>query len=153
MDERLSCVLLTSDQPHLADAAQAFARLLFDLRHVSRHGRGERQFPAAAEAVIADGGIDVLLNFLAPMIVPSRLLERVRGEAINFHPAPPAWPGIGAPSYALYHQDPEFGVTAHRMTRQRDAGEIVRVVRFSIVAGETCDSLYERAVHYSLPLF
>lgn len=149
----LACVLLMTDRPDLADAAEAYARQRFDLRHVSRHARSQRTFPDAAADLIDRGGIDVLLNYLAPMIIPGRVLRGLRQDAINMHPAPPAWPGIGSASYALYHGDRTFGVTAHRMTTQIDGGEIVRVTRFPVHPDDTCESLFERALDATLPVF
>lgn len=142
-----------SDRGDLANAAEAHARTCFDVRHVSRHARNERRVPDRAASVLGSGEIDFLLNYLAPMIVPRRLLDWARRDAINFHPAPPAWPGIGSASYALYRGDHEFGATAHRMTEQIDAGEIVDVVTFPIDSKDGCDALFERALQATLPLF
>jgi methionyl-tRNA formyltransferase len=153
MTRRLACVLLLSDHAHLAGPAESFARDRFDVRHVSRHARSEREFPPAVAELVGGGKVDVLLNYLAPMIVPGRVLRAVRREAINFHPAPPAWPGIGSASYALYHGDATFGATAHRMTTKIDAGEIVRVIRFPVHPDDSCDTLFERALASTLTLF
>ena len=87
------------------------------------------------------------------MRVPDDALAGVRREAINFHPGPPAWPGIGAPSYALFSRETTFGVTAHRMTSVIDGGEIVGVLTFPIFPEDSCDLLHARALHYSLTLF
>lgn len=141
MDHRYTCVLLSTDESHLADPVEQFVRAHFDVRHVSRHPRSEKVFPAAVRQLVDTDDIDLFLNFLAPMIVPARVLERIRGEAINFHPAPPAWPGIGSASYALYRGDDTFGATAHRMTTTVDGGTIIRVTRFPITPDETCDAL------------
>lgn len=153
MADRYTCVLLTSDRPELAEAAERCARAAFDVRHVSRHARSERVFPQDAIAVLESGTVDILLNYLAPMIVPAAVLAMVRLDAINFHPAPPAWPGIGSASYALYHGDATFGVTAHRMTTRVDAGDIVQVSTFPIDPDDTCEKLFERALSETLPLF
>lgn len=153
MPVKYRCVLLMTDRTDLADPAKAFASALFDLRHASRHARDEKTFPAAAAAAVSGGDVDVLLNFLAPMIVPSRVLEGVRREAINFHPATPDWPGIGSASYALYRGDAEFGVTAHRMTATIDGGEIVRVMRFPVEREDTCETLFDRALGHSVGVF
>ena len=90
MPKRYSCVLLMTDRAGLADAAEAFARERFDVRHASRHARNERKFPQAAAAEIARDNVDLLLNYLSPMYVPNVVLRDVQREAINFHPAPPA---------------------------------------------------------------
>lgn len=153
MAERYRCVLLTTDRLHLAEAAEACAHDRFDVIHATRHARSEREFPGAAEQLIARGDVDLLLNYLAPMIVPGHVLRAVRRESINFHPAPPAWPGIGSASYALYHGDELFGATAHRMTTKIDAGEIVRVIRFPVHPDDSCDTLFERALTATLTLF
>lgn len=153
MPSRLTCVLLLTDDPGLADPAERTARSLFDLRHVSRHSRAEKVFPPSAAHAVSHGDVDVLLNYLAPMIVPGSVLRHVRREAINFHPAPPAWPGIGSASYALYRGDSTFGATAHRMTTVIDAGEIVRVVRFPVLPDDTCESLFSRGLRSTLSLF
>lgn len=150
---RYRCVLLTSDRPDLADGAEACARGLFQVQHVSRHARSERRFPDAAARVIDGGGVDFLLNYLAPMLVPARVLDAVERDSINFHPAPPAWPGIGSASFALYHEDAAFGVTAHRMTPAIDAGEIVRTSSVPIYPHDGCEALFERALLATLPLF
>lgn len=153
MTARYSCVLLTSDHEYLARPAEALASVLFDVRHASRHSRNERKVPDGAREAVAAGDVDFLLNFLSPMIVPASMLASVRRAAINFHPGPPEWPGVGAPSYAIYHGDKMFGATAHRMTSELDGGEIVRVVTFPVADGESCDALFNRALHYSLSQF
>ena len=147
----LRCVLLTTDAPRLAEASERLVRRLFDVVHCSRHARSERVVPS--EAREAAQGCDVLLNYLSPMILPAPMLAGVAVEAINIHPAPPDWPGVGSASYALFHGDREFGVTAHRMTAQIDAGAIVRVDRFPIYPDETCESLHARALQRTYPLF
>jgi methionyl-tRNA formyltransferase len=153
MMAKYHCVLLMTDRADLAGPAEAVASALFDVRHVSRHARDEKTFPAAAAAAVSGGDVDVLLNFLAPMIVPAPVLAGVTREAINIHPAPPDWPGIGSASYALYRGDADFGVTAHRMTSAIDGGEIVRVARFPVERDDTCESLFDRALRLSLGVF
>ena len=153
MASRYSCVLLTSDRLDLAGPAEEYAKAKFDVRHVSGHARHEREFPVGAAEALATGKVDILLNYLAPMIVPEQVLQNVGREAINFHPASPAWPGIGSASYALYQGDLTFGATAHRMTTTIDGGEIVRVASFPVRSDDTCETLFERALRSSLTLF
>jgi len=148
-----SCILLTSDNEQLASSAEAFARSLFDVRHVSRHNRNQKALPPEVVDLIDRSEIDFLFNFLSPMIIPGNILRAVKRAAVNFHPAPPEWPGVGSASYALYENDQSFGVTAHVMTEKIDAGPIVRVVRFPIFPADTCDRLFDRALNYTLILF
>ena len=71
MPKKYSCVLLMTDRSDLADAAEAFARERFDVRYTSRHSRNEREFPQEAASAIAEGNVDLLLNYLAPMYAVS----------------------------------------------------------------------------------
>lgn len=149
---KLNCALLLSDHPHLADAAEAFARNCFDVRYVVRRSRWDNHVDGNMEAAFAEG-FDCLLNFLCPVILPKHLLASVHGPAINFHPAPPEWPGIGSPSLALYHEERVFGVTAHLMAEKVDAGDILKVMRFAISERDSCENLFARALDYTLILF
>jgi methionyl-tRNA formyltransferase len=152
-DTKHSCILLTGDREHLCAAAELYARKLFDVKHVSRYPRHARHLAAEVTDLTRSGEIDFLFNYLSPVIVPERILGSIRRAAINFHPAPPDWPGIGSASYALYEGDESFGVTAHLMTAAIDAGPIVRSIRFPIAAEDDCESLWERALSFSLFLF
>jgi methionyl-tRNA formyltransferase len=88
---------------------------------------------------------DYLFSF-GPLIVREPLLSAVKMAAINFHTAPPAYPGRGGCSYALYNQDKEYGVTAHLMTDKIDDGPIMDVLRFPIPQGCTAGHLHNLAM-------
>ncbi|MBI3416689.1 MAG: hypothetical protein HY043_15460 [Verrucomicrobia bacterium] len=148
-----SCVLLTSDHEHLANSAEEFARSAFEVRFIGRQGRGQKSLPPELDQMLSRQPIDFLFNFLSPVILPEALLAKVTRAAINFHPAPPEWPGIGSASFALFENASDFGVTAHIMTGQVDAGPILRVLRFPILRAETCEQLFNRSLNYSLMQF
>lgn len=148
-----SCLLLTSDHEELARSAETFTAQLFDVRLASRQSRAQKALPPALTALLAAAPVDYLFNFLSPVIVPATVLRRVKRAAINFHPAPPEWPGVGSASYALYEGAASFGVTAHLMNERVDAGIILRVDRFPITIGETCEELFNRSLERSLQLF
>lgn len=148
-----SCVLLTSDHECLAQSAEEFAHELFEVRFASRQSRAQKVLPAELDAVLTREPVDFLFNFLSPVILRSQTVSRVRRAAINFHPAPPEWPGVGSASYALFENAREFGATAHVMTERVDAGPILRVHRFPILPGDTCEPLFERGLNCSLQLF
>jgi methionyl-tRNA formyltransferase len=73
-----------------------------------------------------------LIAFCTSTIVPGDLLETFEGAAYNFHPGPPNYPGRHPASFAIYEGATQFGVTAHEMLRQVDAGPIVGVERFDM---------------------
>jgi methionyl-tRNA formyltransferase len=148
-----SCALLTLDHEHLAHSAEEFARSAFDVRFAIRHGRNQKSLSPELNQLLSQQPVDFLFNFLSPVILPEELLAKVKRAAINFHPAPPEWPGIGSASFAIFENAADFGVTAHLMTGQVDAGPIVRVIRFPIMRVETCEQLFSRSLNYSLILF
>jgi methionyl-tRNA formyltransferase len=82
---------------------------------------------------------DRLVAFGTGVIVPEAMLGALRGGAYNFHPGPPALPGLFPSVHALYERHPDFGVTLHAMTAEIDGGAIVAVERFAIPAD--CDRL------------
>ena len=84
---------------------------------------------------------NLLFNF-SPVIVRAEHLAMV-SAAINFHTGPPRWPGRGSCSMALLHGDKDFGVTAHLMTPQVDAGPIIAVKRFAIDPSWSCRDLHQ----------
>lgn len=73
-----------------------------------------------------------IISFWTNSIVPAHILERVSGTSYNFHPGPPAYPGRYPFVFALYDGASHYGVTAHEMVRQVDAGPIVGMLGFSL---------------------
>jgi methionyl-tRNA formyltransferase len=148
-----ACVLLACAGPGPGDDAVRFAETHFDVRLVARYSDPDtRGLPPELDDLVREESIDFLFSFLSPVIVPSSILDRVP-TAINFHPAPPKWPGIGGSCYALYDGDPTFGVTAHFMAPRVDSGTILGVREFPILATDSQPSLLERARHTSLSLY
>lgn len=66
--------------------------------------------------------------------VPASLLSACRAGAVNFHAAPPDYPGSAANHLALYEGAGRFGVTAHIMVPALDAGPILAFEAFPIPA-------------------
>jgi methionyl-tRNA formyltransferase len=75
-----------------------------------------------------------LVAFVTPVIVPPAILAQLGYGAFNFHPGPPGYPGWAPAHFALYDQAKEFGVTAHMMIDEVDAGPIVAVEAFPVPA-------------------
>lgn len=110
------------------------------VRQVSESGAkasvflGKRGDPIPAETVDWRG--DYIVSYLAPWIVPAALLARASRAAINFHPGPPAYPGIGCTNFAIYEGAAEFGVTCHHMAPRVDTGPVIAVRRFPILPSD-----------------
>jgi methionyl-tRNA formyltransferase len=96
---------------------------------------------------------DLLVSFLYPRRVPDEVRARAH-LALNFHPAPlPRYRGLWGCSRAILDGAGEFGVTAHEMVREFDAGCIVAERPVLICRNDTAESLDRRAQEVLLALF
>lgn len=130
------CLLLAPPGHRLFDAATRLCRASFE--KVTVIGS---DWPVP-DAAIAGSPHDILLSFLSPRILPAACLEH---PSVNFHPAPPRYPGAGGASYALYEGAVTYGATAHIMTARVDAGPILMTHGVPIARGDTCETLFFRA--------
>ena len=91
---------------------------------------------------------DYVVSYISPWIVPKQILLNTKIAAINFHPGPPEYPGIGCTNFAIYNGKREFGITVHRMWEKVDSGDIVLVKRFPIFENDTVYILTQRVYAY-----
>lgn len=97
-----TCILYTNTNEHLSTAAYDFASTLFQVLSFERYSRGQKF--NSDTIIFAEHRIgpytapDYLFNFLSPAIVPEIVLQAIRIQAINFHPAPPEYPESEAPA-------------------------------------------------------
>jgi methionyl-tRNA formyltransferase len=96
---------------------------------------------------------DLVISFSSPWIIPPQILEQAKFAAINFHPGPPQYPGIGCTNFALYEGAEKFGVTCHYMAPKVDTGEIIKTKYFPIFPQDTVETLTERTYHYMFGLY
>lgn len=96
---------------------------------------------------------DRIFCFKADLVLDPHTLDRATKTAINFHPCPPQYRGIGGYDYAIHEHRTEFGVTCHHMVSKIDAGPIIEVKRFPVLPSESVDSLHDRAAAHCLVLF
>ncbi len=75
----------------------------------------------------ASTGRKRLIAFCTPVIVPAPILQALDWPAYNFHPGPPAYPGIFPSVFAIQDRAKRFGVTAHVLAEKIDGGAIVGV--------------------------
>lgn len=96
---------------------------------------------------------DILVSFLYAHRIPADVLARAQ-IAINFHPAPlPEYRGLWGASRAILAGATTFGVTAHAMTPDIDAGPIIASRSVHVFADDTAASLDARAQEKLLELF
>ncbi|CCE03047.1 formyltransferase family protein [Bradyrhizobium sp. STM 3809] len=99
---------------------------------------------SAEELMAYDAGLLAgarLIAFASSVIVPVAILAALGHGAYNFHPGPPAYPGIAPAHFALYDRAVEFGTTLHVMTERVDDGAILDAQLFPIVPGTTIVAL------------
>ncbi|MFK7886949.1 MAG: formyltransferase family protein [Gammaproteobacteria bacterium] len=114
-------------------------QLKFRVTYVLSSGRGERR-PA-----VLDGWTgDYIFCFRSLFILPQALLVRAKIAAINFHPAPPEYPGSGCVNFALYDECDTYGVTAHLMNEKIDNGRILDCRRFDVAPTDTLSDVLAR---------
>lgn len=92
---------------------------------------------------------DVVISFLNETIIRGVGLEKLN---INFHPAPPWYPGRGGASVALYDRRRRHGATAHKMQQKVDSGEIYFTQYFDVGPNETCETLHTKGILASFEL-
>lgn len=96
---------------------------------------------------------DIVLSYLSPWIVPKVILEKTTLWNINFHPAPPEYPGIGCFNFALYNNEKRYGITVHHMAERVDTGKLIAVKRFPLLESDSVYSLSIKSYGYMLSLF
>lgn len=125
----------------------------FISQHFTNHtillGSADQPLPETLETWSGD----YIVSYLSPWILPAHLLRRAARAAINFHPAPPEYPGIGCANFAIYEEAREYGVTCHHMDASVDTGKLVAVQRFPVLETDTVFSLTQRSHSFLLTLF
>jgi methionyl-tRNA formyltransferase len=120
-------LLLTNDQCDGFKHAVSFCRQHFSDMTVCIGSWGD---PIPEEMKNWEG--DYIVSFLSRWIVPEKVLKSAAMASINFHPAPPEYPGVGCYNFALYNEDATYGVTCHHMAPKVDSGNIIDVMRFPL---------------------
>lgn len=94
-----------------------------------------------------------IIAFSTSIIVPPDVLSQVNGNAYNFHPGPPEFPGNRPSAFACYAQARQFGVTLHKMVEKVDAGEIIDCHRFGVSPEATSANIAVTAYQCLAKLF
>lgn len=113
------------------------------------YGKRGEDFPQVAK----DWRGDIIVSYLSQWIIPQEVLDRAKLMAINFHPGPPEYPGIGCTNFAVYDGVKEYGVTCHHMLAKVDTGKIISVKRFPVYESDTVYSITQRCYAMILDQF
>ncbi|MCC5905983.1 MAG: hypothetical protein JJU13_07255 [Balneolaceae bacterium] len=102
---------------------------------------------------IAENDIDLLLNIHSLFVICTEVIESLKMGAYNLHPGPlPSYTGLNAPSWAVYNQEPQHGVTLHKIVDKIDAGTIIDEALFPITSTDTGLSVSMKCVKHGIPL-
>ena len=78
------------------------------------------------------------------------LINKAKFAAINFHPGPPAYRGIGCANYALYDNRENYGATAHLIDEKIDHGKIINTKMFKIKKNDSVESLLQKTYNFQV---
>ena len=87
---------------------------------------------------------DYIFCFRSLIILRKNLIKKAKYAAINFHPGPPEFRGIGCLNFAIFENAKFYGVTAHVLDAKIDYGKIISVKRFGILKRDNVDSLLDK---------
>ncbi len=93
---------------------------------------------------------DFIFAFRSHHILKKKLIKKAKYAAINFHPGPPEYRGIGCVNYALYEKSRNYGATAHLIDEKIDHGRIIDVKRFKIKKNESVESLLNKTYKHQV---
>ncbi len=97
--------------------------------------------------------VDVLINVHSLFILHGDVVAAPRVGSFNLHPGPlPAYAGLNAPSWAVYHKETSHAVTLHWMAPGIDTGEIAYEARFPVTDADTGLSVSVNCVKEGIPL-
>ncbi len=146
--EHVSVVLvLTQGDGATASVRDAADRLGFPTSSAAR----------AADAAFAGdlraAAVDLLLNVHSLAVLPEQVVSAPSIGSFNLHPGPlPGYPGLNAPSWAIYDRATEFGTTLHWMSAMIDAGPVAYASHFPLSDRDTGLMLSARCVQEGMLL-
>jgi len=143
----MSQILFVGDSSTWSERAVESLRAAFDDVDVVTWDHG-----AGAKPDIPVRPREWIFSFKSDLLLPHRVIASASRGAVNFHPAPPEYRGIGGYHYAIANGDDSFGATCHLMDDLIDHGAILQVTRFAIGPTDTPATLREKSAQASLQL-
>lgn len=120
---------------------------------------GCRVWPAALvrdggfAATVRAQGVDLLVNVHSLFVVHRDVVAAPRIGSLNVHPGPlPAYAGLNAPSWAIYHGERAHAVTVHWMDAGIDSGSIAYQAGMEITESDTGYTLSAKCTRAAIPL-
>jgi methionyl-tRNA formyltransferase len=87
---------------------------------------------------------DYIFSFRSHFILNKTTIAKAKIYAINFHPGPPDYRGIGCVNFALLNNEKNYGATVHLINEKIDNGKIIIVNKFKILKKYSVLSLLKK---------
>ncbi len=113
----------------------------------------EKASAAESLEVLASWQADLYVVAAYGQILSTKLLQTPRLGAINVHASIlPKYRGASPIQHAVWHGEPETGITIFQIVRELDAGAVLLIERTPIAAEETSGELEERLAQLAVPV-
>jgi len=89
------------------------------------------------DKILLKGNVDFIFSFRSHFIFKKEIFSKVRKYAINFHPGPPEYRGVGCVNFAIFNKSKYYGATVHIINKNIDQGKILLVNKFLINPKDT----------------
>ncbi len=96
---------------------------------------------------------DYIFSFRSKYIIPNILLNKTKIAAINFHPGPPNYRGIGCINFSILNNEKYYGLTCHYISKKIDNGKIIDVKRFKLNPKDSIDQILSKTYKLQLNQF
>lgn len=93
---------------------------------------------------------DWIISYKSDLILSPEILKAAKVGAVNIHPAPTRYRGIGGYHYAIKNGDKTYGVTSHFMDEKIDHGKIILTTEFPIHGIKDARLLKEITAQYCI---
>jgi len=142
---RARIAVVISNRPGAAGLARATAAGIDTLVLDHRTFLSRDAFDQAVATALLERGVRLVCLAGFMRLVGAPLLDAFPNAILNIHPSLlPAFPGVDAQRQALEHGVCFSGATVHLVTRDLDAGPIVRQAVVSVEPDDTAESLAAR---------
>ncbi len=144
-------VLYNPNDPSLISPIRTFC----EKHSIHSEAIGSTILPSVTE-LIREKNPDIIFNINSHNIFDKKILDIPKIGAINFHNGPlPKYrgPGYVIPSWAIFNQEHEHGVTWHFMDEGIDTGDIIAQDKFYLSNKETALELNFKCITAGIKLF
>ena len=85
--------------------------------------------------------VDYLFTYTTKIIVPKKILEKIKIGSFNFHNTLPKYPGSGGNALSILNNDKYCGITIHHLNDLVDNGKIIFIKRYKIKKNSNIEDL------------